>query len=197
MICGKTLKIKINNETIRQITGVERLEEFLKEQRLQWLRYVERKDEERIPVKTLHLQVEGTKKTKTETAMERSSEMWHDCQRFAKVGWTRSWKMATRLQKPRTSAWLREQKEARSWGKMMMKLNVQRHWLYSSPFRCGGVCVSELMDQKLIASQNLKGKQQPSNFNPHSAVKTLQNSALNHPNGVILTVLHNKLNQQV
>ena len=62
MICGKTLKIKINNETIRQITGVERLEEFLKEQRLQWLRYVERMDEERITIKTLHLQVEGTKK---------------------------------------------------------------------------------------------------------------------------------------
>ena len=33
--CGKTLKDKINNEKIREMTGVERLEEFLKEQRLQ------------------------------------------------------------------------------------------------------------------------------------------------------------------
>ena len=55
MICGKTLKDKTNNEKIREMTGVER---FLREQRLQRLRYVERMDEERSPVKTLHLSVE-------------------------------------------------------------------------------------------------------------------------------------------
>ena len=31
MICGKILKDKMNNEKIRKVTGVERLEEFLRE----------------------------------------------------------------------------------------------------------------------------------------------------------------------
>ena len=71
MICGKTLKDKINNEKIPEMTGVERLEVFLREQRLRWLGHVERIDEERGPVKALHLEVDGTKK-KTETEIERT-----------------------------------------------------------------------------------------------------------------------------
>ena len=35
MICGKTLKDKMNNEEIREMTGV-RLEEFLREKSLRW-----------------------------------------------------------------------------------------------------------------------------------------------------------------
>ena len=62
MICGKTLKDKMNNEKIREMTGVVRLEEFLKEKRLRLLGHVERMDEERGPVKALLLEVEGTKK---------------------------------------------------------------------------------------------------------------------------------------
>ena len=42
IICGKTLKDKINNEKIREMTGVERFEEFLREQTLRWLGHVER-----------------------------------------------------------------------------------------------------------------------------------------------------------
>ena len=34
MICGKTLKDKMNNEKIREMTGVVRLEEFLRKKRL-------------------------------------------------------------------------------------------------------------------------------------------------------------------
>ena len=62
MICGKTLKDKINNEKIREMTGVVRLEEFLREKRLRWLGYVERMDEERGLVKALLLEIDGTKK---------------------------------------------------------------------------------------------------------------------------------------
>ena len=62
MVCGKTLKDKMNNEKIREMTGVVRLEEFLREKRLRWLRHVERMDEERGPVKALLLEVNGTKK---------------------------------------------------------------------------------------------------------------------------------------
>ena len=47
MICEKNPKDKINNEQIREMTGVERLEEFLRLQRLLWLGHVERMDEER------------------------------------------------------------------------------------------------------------------------------------------------------
>ena len=62
MICGKTLKDKMNNEKIHEMTGVVRLEEFLREKRLRWLGHVERMDEERGPVKPLLLEVDGTKK---------------------------------------------------------------------------------------------------------------------------------------
>ena len=57
MIGEKTLKDKINNEKIREMMGVVRLEEFLKEKRLRWLGHVERMDEERGPVKALLLLV--------------------------------------------------------------------------------------------------------------------------------------------
>ena len=36
MICGKTLKDKMNNEKIREMMGVVRLDEFLREKRLRW-----------------------------------------------------------------------------------------------------------------------------------------------------------------
>ena len=62
MICGKTLKDKMNNKKIREMTGVVRLEEFLREKRLRWLGHVERMDGERGPVKALLLAVDGTKK---------------------------------------------------------------------------------------------------------------------------------------
>ena len=64
MICGNTLKDEINNKKICEMTGVERLEEFLREQRLRWLGQVEKKDEERGPVKVLHLEVDRTKKVR-------------------------------------------------------------------------------------------------------------------------------------
>ena len=53
MMCGKTLKDKMNNEKILEITGVVRLEEFLREKRLQWLGHVERMDEKRGLVKAV------------------------------------------------------------------------------------------------------------------------------------------------
>ena len=55
LICGKTLKDKITNEKGTAITGVDEMKEFLRGQRLLWLRHVERMDENRGPAKTLHL----------------------------------------------------------------------------------------------------------------------------------------------
>ena len=49
MICGKTLKDETNNEKIREMIGVEKSEEFLRDQRLQWLVHVKKMDEERGP----------------------------------------------------------------------------------------------------------------------------------------------------
>ena len=62
MICGKTLKDKMNNENIREITDVLRLEVFLREKRLRWLGHVERMDEERVQQRHYLLEVDGTKK---------------------------------------------------------------------------------------------------------------------------------------
>ena len=50
-IYGKILKDKINNEKIQEMTDVEKLEEFLKEQKLRWIGNVERVGKERGPVK--------------------------------------------------------------------------------------------------------------------------------------------------
>ena len=44
IICGKTVKDKMNYGKIREMTGVVRLEEFLREKRLRWLGHVERMD---------------------------------------------------------------------------------------------------------------------------------------------------------
>ena len=52
----------MNNEKIREMTGVVRLEELLREKRLRWLEHVKRMDEERGPVKALLLEVDGIKK---------------------------------------------------------------------------------------------------------------------------------------
>ena len=68
---SKTLKDKINNEKICEMTSAERLEEFLREQRLQWLGHVKRMDEERGPVEALHLKVDGTIK-------ERPKKRWKE-----------------------------------------------------------------------------------------------------------------------
>ena len=47
MICGKTFSDDISNETIREMTSVEKIEGFLREQRLQWLGHKEKMDDQR------------------------------------------------------------------------------------------------------------------------------------------------------
>ena len=61
MLCGKTLEDNVSNYKIREMTGVESIDEFLREQRLQWLGRVERMDKESGPAKTLHFNLDGTK----------------------------------------------------------------------------------------------------------------------------------------
>ena len=62
IIYEKTLKNKINKEKIREMTGLEKSEKFLRKQRLRCLGRVERLNEERGLVKELHLKVYWTKK---------------------------------------------------------------------------------------------------------------------------------------
>ena len=57
MLCGKTLKDKVSNDKICKVTGVESIEEFLRQQRLRWLRHVERVDKERGIINALALQL--------------------------------------------------------------------------------------------------------------------------------------------
>ena len=62
LICGKTLKDKITNEKVRELTGVDEMKEFMRGQRLRWLGHVERMDENRGPANALHFQMDGSKK---------------------------------------------------------------------------------------------------------------------------------------
>ena len=47
---------------ICDMSGVEKIKEFIKEQILQWFRYVERIDNERAPVKAKKIVDDGLKK---------------------------------------------------------------------------------------------------------------------------------------
>ena len=51
MISAKTSRDGINNETICDMTEMEKIEEFLREQRLQWFWQVKRMDNEKAPLK--------------------------------------------------------------------------------------------------------------------------------------------------
>ena len=52
MICGKTLGDGISNVISRDMTGVENIDKFFKQQRLRWFEHVERMDDEKAPAKT-------------------------------------------------------------------------------------------------------------------------------------------------
>ena len=51
MICGKTLRDGICNQTICDMTSAEKIEEFIGEQRIRQFRLVEKLDDERVPLK--------------------------------------------------------------------------------------------------------------------------------------------------
>ena len=51
MIFGETLGDGISSEAIREIVGVDKIEEFLREQKLRWFGRIERMNYERAPVK--------------------------------------------------------------------------------------------------------------------------------------------------
>ena len=61
MLCGKTMKAEVSNK-IREMTGLEKIHDFLWEQRLRWLGHVKRMNKERGPVKALHFNLDGTKR---------------------------------------------------------------------------------------------------------------------------------------
>ena len=62
LICRKTLKDKITNEKVNELTGVEEMKEFMRGQRLRRLGHVKRMDENRGPANALHFQMDGSKK---------------------------------------------------------------------------------------------------------------------------------------
>ena len=62
MMCGKTLRDDISNGTIREMTGVEKIEKYLREQRLRWFEHMEKMDDERAPVKAKIFVANGSKR---------------------------------------------------------------------------------------------------------------------------------------
>ena len=55
MICKKTLGDGKSNHTIRDMTDVEKIEEFMRKRRLRWFEHVKRMDDERAPKKNKKL----------------------------------------------------------------------------------------------------------------------------------------------
>ena len=51
-ICGKTLRDGMSNQTIRDMTDVDKIEEIIREQRIKMVCTRERMNNERTPVKT-------------------------------------------------------------------------------------------------------------------------------------------------
>ena len=52
----------INNETIREVTGVKKIKKLLREHRLQKFGHIKRMDERRAPVKAKNFAVNGSKR---------------------------------------------------------------------------------------------------------------------------------------
>ena len=64
MMCGKTFSDDISNETIREMTIVEKIEGFLSEQRLQRFGRKEKMDDQRSSVKAKSFVVNGSKRSR-------------------------------------------------------------------------------------------------------------------------------------
>jgi len=62
MIYGKTVRDKVRNEEIRERTGMESIEEYLREQRLRWLGLMERMDCERPQSVAMNFKIDCSKK---------------------------------------------------------------------------------------------------------------------------------------
>ena len=74
MICARTLRDGVSNETIRVMTGVEKIEEFLRKRAdiaIIWVS-VKNEDDQRTPVKAKNLKV-WVKERQTEKEMKRIS----------------------------------------------------------------------------------------------------------------------------
>ena len=74
MICGKALRDDISSEKIREMTGVEKIEEFLREQRLRWFEHMEKIDDERAPVKAKTFVVNGSKRGRPKKRWKKTIE---------------------------------------------------------------------------------------------------------------------------
>ena len=59
MICGVTLKDKVESTVIASRVGVDDLEEHLRQKRLRWFGHIVRRDEEVVIKKLLELKIEG------------------------------------------------------------------------------------------------------------------------------------------
>ena len=64
IVRGKTLGDGISNATIRFMTGMEKIEKFLKEQSLRWIGHIDRMDDERATMKQKNFVIDGSKRDK-------------------------------------------------------------------------------------------------------------------------------------
>ena len=62
MICGVTLRDKVESTVIASRVGVDDLEEHLRKKRLRWFGHIARRDEEVEIKKVFELKIEGQRK---------------------------------------------------------------------------------------------------------------------------------------
>ena len=96
-MCEKTKKDDISNQTIRDMTGGEKIEEFIREQRLRWFGHVERINDERTPGKKFYSC--WLKERQTQEEMKKSCRKGHAGCRYKKNQYIRSLFMEAWLQK--------------------------------------------------------------------------------------------------
>jgi len=78
MICGKTVRVKVRNEEIRERTEVESIEKHLRERRLRWFSHIERRDCERPQSVAMIFKIPCSKKRWTKEEVEVGNRCGHD-----------------------------------------------------------------------------------------------------------------------
>ena len=74
MMCGKTFRDDISNETIPEMTGVEKIKKFLKEYRLQWFGHIKKINDKRALVKAKSFVVNGSKRGRPKKRWKKAIE---------------------------------------------------------------------------------------------------------------------------
>ena len=63
-----------SNETSREMEDVQKIEEFLRKQKLQWFRLIKKIEKEKTPVKAKSFEVDGSKRGRLKKRLKKAVE---------------------------------------------------------------------------------------------------------------------------